>query len=174
VKRGGRYVELTRHEQRERVAYHEAGHAVALVGLGLTIAEASVRVSWFGRSVSGLVVPREEDEEVGADELLVVGHAGIAAEIEWWSWEVDAKTAVRLAEHNAADDLEVIRGYHRRRPDVTLSRSRARSEAVALVRHHWRGVEAVAGALYDHGRVNTRQVRRLARLPRVRPPLRTS
>lgn len=156
--------ELSDVEMRTLTAWHEAGHAVALVVLGGVVQQARM-IGGSGR-VGGVVSPVAAFTPSPAG-LLVVAMAGRAATAEYlvrvhgqgrgYAW--------RHAEAGAVDDMVVARREARR---AGLSLSRAEDAARRLVRDRWRQVRAVAVMLDRHGSVSDTRVRSITGNPRPR------
>lgn len=149
-----------------RIAYHEAGHAIALFVLGGDLTSVSIRAEAGARGrVRGPRFPdpsvfpgpqllndpdtrRVEDEYDGVVvALLAACHAEQAA-----TGTCDSRAA-------AFDRREAARQAAARRASVPGYAAWAQQYAAALIQRHWPAVEALAAALAAHGEVDGEEAR---------------
>jgi hypothetical protein len=138
---------------RELTAYHEAGHAVAALRLGLAFDKVTVRpdTGTHGELLGVRFQPHQDDERAQ------VKLAGLVAErIRAGSWKrvdlVGATSDVSTACHIIASrggDLEGCLRWHA-------------SEAGKLIANKWGAVESIANALLSVETLAERDARRLA------------
>lgn len=150
---------LTDREMRTLNAWHEAGHAVALVVLGGVISRAWLSAA--GGQVDGDI----EDGPGRTASLLVVGMAGRAGATEYLArvFDQSRSTAWAWAESGSRDDIRQARRTAR---GTWLSLSRAEDRARRLVRARWRQVRDVARVLDRDGSVSDARVRSITGTPR--------
>jgi hypothetical protein len=151
---------------RERTAWHEAGHAAALVLLGGVALEASIRGDESARGWVDYIIPDEDDV------WAVMALAGPLAVLRWeegWSPE-------------PGDWLRVQAEQHLQDVTNALADGDPASEAVQmmvldaweLMRHPlvWACVEWVAEALLDQHELTGEQISRLIDAARLDPEIR--
>jgi len=127
-------------------AYHEAGHAVALLALDFELNEINIGVRagfWSGvRSHGGTNggVPESDDDTDGVDDYLVTCLSGPAAELRFGSPQADVLAHMEGDLRNAEGAL----------PHASLTLGEAEDEAHELVDGNWDAIVAVAEALMDN------------------------
>jgi hypothetical protein len=152
----------------ERVAYHEAGHAVAGVVLKVAIRDVSVepRDDSDGRVTSrgpGRALAEAIDtgyftlaQRARVEDLIVISFAGRVAEEARWSnytavgWDDDYGKAVDLACKVTQDDEAA--GHY-------CGWLLVRTRRLIAQPWHWAGVEALADELLMHQRLSGRRAR---------------
>ncbi|GGM83997.1 hypothetical protein GCM10012275_63270 [Longimycelium tulufanense] len=148
-------------------AYHEGGHCVAAVQLGLTVTEVVMgyrrETKWFGPDhwgVSGRTGIRHGDKATDAVSA-VIAAAGPVAEAVWQhrSQGLPLRRSIRTYLEQEKADLALL---DRHRRAAHLSRDRVVDQARDVVQRHWRRIEHIAAELIDHGRLTGRRVHRLA------------
>jgi hypothetical protein len=162
----------------ERVAHHEAGHAVACVWLGLPFRWVSIkpkgdsqgRVS--GPSPLARLLEKHEDgdaltprEWVRVENEVVSFCAGSAAEAEYLRRNnlvsiENLAVLVEVGEPDRSMNVGIATRLHGDDPDVAHAwLTYLRLRAVSLVRWHWTHVEHVAEALVNRRTLSAKDVR---------------
>ncbi|KQT89329.1 hypothetical protein ASG49_16240 [Marmoricola sp. Leaf446] len=145
--------------QRDQVAVHEAGHAVAYYVMGRPIKRAVVALS------EHRVVPVERPR-IGNPEEATVAASGWAAEKYWYRTTISdpqhAQDAINTAWLNlgASADEEAIERFAAEFDDV--AEDEAWLLADELVARHWALVEAVAEALKAEAEFGQRRLTEIA------------
>lgn len=160
---------------RTRVAYHEAGHAVLMMALGVELESASIIPD--ERSAGRVEVPRGgsvfklDDSESPAVELARLDQV----EILWAMAGPVAQGIVGFSDTPTGDDaLSIDAAAHR--AELLLGNytaswvNRLRQETEAYLRRNWSAVERIAAALLQDGEVDGSRLRELAG-PLERPDL---
>ena len=150
----------------ERIAYHEAGHAVALFILGGDVTSVSIRADAGARGrVRG---PRFTNPTAFPGPTLLTGEDSRRAEdpsdgivVALLSACHAELTATGSCDSRAAsfDRREAARHAASRRASVPGYAEWAQQYAGALIRKHWPAVEALAAALAARGEVNGEDAR---------------
>ncbi|WP_148309598.1 hypothetical protein [Kutzneria albida] len=145
-------------------AVHEAGHLVACIAQGLPVVFARVeRYGTSANAVRGLV--RVDDAFLDSDPLgaVVVGVAGVAAEVAWLCRENSmGRSAARRYVGGAGceADLRLVRKYL---PRAGVGESVARELAERVVRERWGAVLRLGEALAARGWLDGGRVAALVR-----------
>jgi len=151
-------------------AYHEAGHAVAAVLLGMHVTVASIEAKGYPRhwrlrggvlasfDHSGAQTRRE------AEKAVTAGLAGEQAEILWsmrkpWR-RVKSAGDARFAGDRAYVE-EMLRPFVGARADKKRTIARLKEAARTLLEEHWSRVEALAEKLAERKALNGREINRL-------------
>jgi ATP-dependent Zn protease len=151
-----------------RVAYHEAGHVVAAVVVGLSPHSASIvpDIDTDGRVRHkkpfhgiNLEVDNSDRARLRVERNIIICFAGPSAQRKhqprsWRTWhgQTDFETAVDLAGRVSGSDAEA---------DAFLKWLNER--AVALVNFHWESVERVATALLARRTLNAAEIKHIVR-----------
>jgi hypothetical protein len=156
--------------QREIMAYHEAGHAVAAIEVGVEIGQEGVSIV-PGEGFSGLThlllkissrpdfKPADEDR-LGAEKLAIASLAGHAAQRKY------RPSSVR-SDHGQSDRKNVVDLMSRFAPrdrgrDVYLKWLRIRAEELVANDATWTKIEAVAKALVERDRLSAEEAKEVA------------
>ena len=156
--------------QRDVTAYHEAGHAVAAIEVGVEIGQEGVSIV-PGEGFSGLThlllkissrpdfKPTDEDR-LAAEKLAIASLAGHAAQRKYRPSSVrsdhgqsDRKNVVDLMSHFASRD---------RGRDVYLKWLRIRAEELVANDVTWTKIEAVAKALMERDKLSAEETKEVA------------
>jgi hypothetical protein len=164
------------------VAYHEAGHAVAAVVVGIDLKWVDIRPGTLpdGRPVGGFTrIAIENDDIVGKGEeaalpYMVQGLAGIFTECqinphnrEWQEAAGDDMEDMGRVERLAIcesvreDDGHFVftpEGIQRGAPRMLALRERAMAATMQLIEEHWPAIEQVAARLLERGRLTGAEV----------------
>lgn len=143
------------------LAYHEAGHAVALCAFGIHVSGAELLpnrgITWRG----GNAPPRgaEPTAAFSAAELDVladavsIGHAATflaGAQAELLARSPGTRLH-RVIVNRPGTDADVAAAFLADRFEPPVGTHYAQALARSILRAHWRGVEAIARHLYCHG-----------------------
>ncbi len=159
---------------RERTAFHEAGHAVASVLRGIPIDSVSIEardhVDWAGRCLTA--DPRINDiygEEVDEDEVyrdhLLVTLAGPIAVSIYTSEPWDLGSPANGSDRDAILDLALKLFESPPGPDGVIDASKPVDACAAsvteMLQDNWPAVKRVTFALLQHGTIGGDQVREI-------------
>lgn len=140
----------------ERLAYHEAGHAIAERSFGYPVVSASIEGNYAS---GGRVIPREPPDAPPRDRIVVL-LAGAEAEKRAWPAlrfdETDKLHGLDLPDARfwAAFMHETLPAD----PRVAAELERLRPEAARIVARHWRWLERVAAELVRWRRLTGTQI----------------
>lgn len=155
-----RVLELPDIADRVLLAYHEAGHAVALRAFGLPIWRAQL-LPMSGR-VSQIIDTTPADDDLAGGfsleqlarlvDVVAIGHAATAAaglQAELLARNRHAGRRLRRVTVTRADsDARVMAAHLAARFEAPIGAHYCQAVARAVLCCHWAGVEAVAGHLY--------------------------
>ena len=140
----------------ERIAFHEAGHAVTVRHFGYPVVSASIEGQYDS---GGRVIPRTPPEAPPHDRIVVLLAGAEAEKRAWPALAFDECEKGDL--HDLADaafwaafELECLPGD----PRVAGLVKRLRPEAARIVRRHWAWVERVAAELVRWRRLTGAQI----------------
>ena len=145
-----------------KIAFHEAGHAIALVVQGQVVNRASIvpEKGSLGRvwhpSVYHYFVGTAREQRAIARELILVSYAGWAAEVRF---DPTAEELGNDSDNEAAFDLSRDYGLFPRRIEFVGDDyhheylDRLRKESARLIRKHWQAVVRVGEELYKRKRL---------------------
>jgi hypothetical protein len=152
----------------ETTSYHEAGHALAALELGLPVHQVSLRYErrFLRWAVVGqtAVAPPGHTIEVDETRELLFTVAGIEAEAQWLVWRdnIDFPQERRLAESNPVNQAGDMAEIAACLPAATFTYAEAQQWAFNLFAIHWHTVSTIAQRLRDTGHITGRQLAHLA------------
>jgi hypothetical protein len=161
--------------ERERCAYHQAGHALAHVTQRLALDGVTVRstsrqrILWREWSITG-ATSRSAEPGPSVDErdartwnlIAVAALAGPEAEAQWLS-RTNGAPLDAAREHASANDLDGdLKAADAALRFATWTRFEAQFRAREIVTAGWPAIEEVAAALRDQPRLTGDAVRELA------------
>jgi hypothetical protein len=151
----------------ERVAYHEAGHAVVALDLGRTFKSLTIKATedylgcCFLRSLPSYRPDVHIDRWTSSqsERLMMICYAGAAAEriafgrVVWAGCEDDMKVAVEIAQRECGCEDEV---------DALCRLMKIRARQTLLQIFNWVAVEQIATALLETGELRYKTVKSIA------------
>ena len=149
---------MTRKASEKHVAYHEAGHVIAMLFYGIKIEEVSI-IPIRGES-AGRVIVAEVPENMRLCDVAIVDYAG------WMAERRQSHSAFSLGPAKDAEHAEMINdelyrmGWNRCRKKLTVD---AEQNARRLVSAYWPVVEKIALALFDKKVLTYEQVIELSK-----------
>jgi ATP-dependent Zn protease len=151
-------------------AYHEAGHAVAAVLLGMHVTVASIEVKGYPRHwrLRGGVLASFDHSGAQnrreAERAVTAGLAGEQAELLWSMQKPWRRVKSTSHERFAGDRAyveEMLRPFIRARGDKRRTVARLKEASRTLLEEHWSRVEAVAEKLAERKALNGREINRV-------------
>jgi hypothetical protein len=164
-------------EKLRLTAYHEAGHAVASWVVGLEMEGASIeqQESSLGRVTFADIEAMEVYDEL-MDRHLVSSYAGVKAVELYTGRPTDPDDPNMDPRYQGSDwdgvmDLTLALGGPEESAQADVQ-ERAEEKAQRILRENWRGVQAVAEALFTHRNLDSADLSRImdeANCPRGEP-----
>jgi hypothetical protein len=138
-------------DERRMIAYHEAGHAIADLRLGLGLPHVSIIRDAQKRTLGTTSSYDGWDDERSAHAWLITLYAGFAAESRATPKLADVRRA--RDDYGRADEI-LVALYGRR--GIKARREEWQGKAAAFVRKkaNWRAIERFAAELVEHGEID--------------------
>ena len=151
-------------------AYHEAGHAVAAVLVGMHVTVASIEAKGYPRNwrLRGGVLASFDHSAAKnrreAERAVTAGLAGEQAELLWSTqkpWRRVKRTSHAKFAGDRAYVEEMLRPFVRAPGNKKRTIARLKEAARALLEEHWSRVEALAEKLAERKALNGTEINRL-------------
>ena len=157
------------------VAYHEAGHAVAAVILGMHVSAISISARDFAPlwHLQGGVIAsfdhKARQNRDKAERAATAGLAGEQAERLWCRqkpWRRAKSTHHISFSRDHAYVEEMLRPFIKNSADERRTIKRLKEAARTLLVNYWKCVEVLASTLAEQKVLNSREIKRLVRSKR--------